>query len=111
MGVRLNPGDTELIRTISGFLGEFAAEGKLEHANDDGVDVIYSKVEPRLVRFRFVTFDDLELNVDVQLADVTRQYLENMLNDVLATLERRRTERADSGVAGAIRQIGKQAVH
>jgi len=95
MGVKLNPGDTELVTTIAGFLGEFAADGKLEHADESGVDVLFSRETPRLVRFRLVTFDDLELNIDVQLADVDRAYLDNMFNDVLSTLERRRSERAE----------------
>lgn len=108
MGVKLSPGDTELVRTLSQFLGEFAAEGKLEHANEDGVDVLYSRTEDRLVKFRFVTFDDLEVAIDVQLADVDRDYLDDLFNRLLSDLERRRSDRANSGLQGAIRS---QRVH
>ncbi len=93
MGVQLRPGDTELIRTISGFLGTFAAEGKLEDADENGVDVLYNRETPRLVRFRLVTFDDLEVSVDVQLADVDRQYLEDMLDGILHQLQQKRSAR------------------
>lgn len=105
MGVKLSPGDTELVRTLSQFLGEFAAEGKLDHADEHGVDVLYNREEDRAVRFRFVTFDDLEVTVDVRLSDVDQAYMDAMFDDLLAEIERRR--RARQGTAGAIRELSQ----
>jgi len=49
MSVHLSLGDTDLVRTIADFLGEFAANDKQEHADENGVEVLYSQQTPRLV--------------------------------------------------------------
>lgn len=83
----------EIVRAISEQLGRLAARGKLRHENRWGVHVMYNKSEIGLIRFRFVTPDNIEVDFDVDLRLASREYFVSGILKVMQMIDDKRAAR------------------
>lgn len=66
-------------------------------ANKDGVIVKYHKREPR-VMFKMMTDDKLVIEIDYNINETSKEYIDNMIQKILVTIEARRKERHQSPI-------------
>ena len=62
----------EVIEALKGTIGRFA--------NDDGVQVLYHKVQRSRVMFRFRTPDNIGMDIDFDLNELSEDYVYNMID-------------------------------
>jgi hypothetical protein len=86
----------DVIEAMSKLLRRWAVIGKLENENRWGVDVVYSKKEIGLTVLRFVTKEDLlvELEFDFRRLVVEKEaYVESRVKIVMSSIEAAKEER------------------
>ncbi len=96
-------GIEESVRVVARTLKRFAAPGKLP--NRDGmyqnlrrvgdIEIFFDVREDRVghAAFHFVTWDNVDVSVDVDFSALTREYLQNLENEVLSKMNQHRTTR------------------
>lgn len=79
----------DLADALKGLLSRFA--------NEKGVEVKYHNTEPRIL-FKLKTPDNLVIEIDYDINQTSRAYIDGMLENILSTLNQRRKERHESTI-------------
>jgi len=102
--IQLNHVSDDVIESIRRQLRRYATTDKLVELPGEGVSidpfgvqVLYSKANPHLVRFRGVTHDNIEWVSDIDFRAFNRDYLEKFFYGIAEGIQNKRRERRGLG--------------
>ena len=76
-----------LIEKVRAMLAEFADPSQMPD-EPSGVEMYRFNAAPQhKIMFRFATFDDIEVRVEIDVRDVTRDYLSQIMQGVIKQIE------------------------
>jgi len=81
-------------------LARFAVPHKLPHTNTWNIDVQYSQGVPGLIRFTFITSEDMRIDYEFdmrKLKDHGQEYMENGINNLTIAINDFKKARLDKG--------------
>lgn len=87
-----------LVAKVREMLGEFADPAKIPD-EPSGVELYRFNADPKnKLMFRFVTFDDFEIRAEIDVRDVTKEYLTDILSGVVTQIHDARKHRQQKEV-------------
>ncbi len=101
MPIVVTIGPEEAVRVVLNELERFAAPRKLicrkeRHENlkqVGNIEIFYDVIETGKAAFHFVTYDDIEVAVDVNFTKMDREYLDDLIHAVREDIDKHRAER------------------
>lgn len=94
-------GIDETVRIVLARLNPFAAKNKIPNRQEQhynlrkvgNIEIWFSMEEVGVARFHLVTKDDVDVDVRIDFADITSEYLNNMVEDVKSAVNKHKAER------------------
>ena len=85
----------EVVDAVCELLSRFAAKGKLPAAKENrwGIEVLFNIKTMGVIRFHFVTEDDLEINYDFDMKMLSHQYIADGVLKLMDEIEEARENR------------------
>lgn len=110
------PNVNDIVKAMSKLLSRWAVKGKLpaSQQNKWGVDVLYNQASLGLLMFRFVTKDDLEVNLAFDLRELKkngRLYIDQRIEIIQTQLEAARDEKQRREAIIVVPSFTKKSLH